>query len=140
LIFLSYSQHDANHFLADHIVDFTIPQINGQVETYRIWRDRDAIVPGQAWADAIQGALRQCDVVVAVLPTAFSEEVANEIRMAMELHKPIVPATFRVSNLQGLLAAYGIGHLHALVMQDVNGPGIFKFRDELARSLSNSAP
>ena len=58
------------------------------------WRDKSQLVPGRRWTRDIEKAIRECDVMVAILSGA-SYESANcedEHLLARDLRKPIIPA------------------------------------------------
>jgi tetratricopeptide (TPR) repeat protein len=85
-VFLSYSRRDDERANA--------LQAALEHEGIRVWRDVEGIDAGEVWRARITEAVRNCDAfVLAVSAVSIGrEEVLNEVALAGEFHKPILPA------------------------------------------------
>jgi len=98
-IFVSYRREDTPH-AAERVFDHLSDRYKGSV-----FRDIDSIKPGAPVRNAIGAALKQCEVVIAIVGpnwlgqnadgsvriTAPQDWVRNEIEMALQLGIPIIP-------------------------------------------------
>src|SRR5438067_7470788 len=84
-VFLSYSSTDRDRALA--IADAL------QQAGVRVWLDRRSIPAGASWDAAIVRAIRDCTVflVLCTEPAMRSSNVHQEIRLALEERRPVVP-------------------------------------------------
>jgi hypothetical protein len=66
-----------------------------------IWLDQLDIKLGQHWDRAIEEALEGCACLLVVLSpdSAASENVLDEVGLALDLHKPVVPVRSRACNI-----------------------------------------
>lgn len=97
--FVSYSRYDWDGFVSGLVSD-----LNKASQT--VWVDRDYILGGDDWLDAIGEALNVCDILLLVLsPEAIaSRNVRTEYRYFFKQEKPIVPIMYRQVDLPFELA------------------------------------
>lgn len=96
-VFISYSQKDKEiaqgvaHFLEDNGI--------------RCWLDYRDIGVGEVWAETIKNAIRDSTVVIAILSEHYnnSPSCENEIALAAQWEKPIIPIKFDNSELSDVL-------------------------------------
>ncbi len=119
-VFLSYSRRDDERVNA--------LQAALEQEGIRVWRDVEGIDAGEAWRARITDAVRNCDALVLAV-TARSirrDEVLNEVALAGEFHKPILPAfldtvdTGIPDELRGVLSRLNRAELHKDFAAGVN--------------------
>src|SRR5712692_1106244 len=84
-VFLSYASPDRDRVLAlaDRLEAVGI----------RVWVDRRNIVGGSSWDAAIVEAIRRCAVLAVLCSQAAmaSPNVLQELRLAQQLRKPVLP-------------------------------------------------
>jgi hypothetical protein len=92
-VFISYSHNDA-------------PFVSMLTSTFRLrgieyWRDIEQIKPGDVWDEKIHYALKDAERLLVVLSedAMASDEVSNEWRYALTLHKPIIPVYLRTCEI-----------------------------------------
>ena len=93
LCFLSYSRSDE---------DFALRLAKDlQSRGVEMWVDRFSIRPSEHWDRAIERAIRGCRNVIAVLSprSVASENVADEISLAIDAGKPIIPVVIEPCDL-----------------------------------------
>ncbi len=91
--FLSYSRSDE---------DFALRLAKDlQSRGVEMWVDRFNIRPSEHWDRAIERAIRGCRTVIAVLSprSVASENVADEISLAIDAGKPIIPVVIEPCDL-----------------------------------------
>jgi len=91
--FLSYSRSDE---------DFALRLAKDlQARGVEMWVDRFSIRPSEHWDRAIERAIRGCRTVIAVLSprSVASENVADEISLAIDAGKPIIPVVIEPCDL-----------------------------------------
>jgi hypothetical protein len=93
LCFLSYSRSD-EEFALRLAKDL-------QSRGVEMWVDRFSIRPSEHWDRAIERAIRGCRNVIAVLSprSVASENVADEISLAIDAGKPIIPVVIEPCDL-----------------------------------------
>jgi FOG: WD40 repeat len=118
-IFVSYSHRDADYVerLTWYLVELG----------FQVWTDQ-GLPPGAQWVRTIEEQIRACAVLVPVMSphSAVSDWVTNEILLAQQLGKPIMPV---------LLAGHPFTALLSVQYEDVRGgrlPSAY-FIEELAR-------
>src|SRR5690348_5021815 len=81
-IFVSYAQEDANR--VDEFVHLLASQLGYIDAPVDLWMDREALRPGEQWADAIQAALLDSvGMLVFVSPASMASEwVRRELEAA----------------------------------------------------------
>jgi len=93
ICFLSYSRSDE---------DFALRLARDlQARGVDMWVDRFSIRPSEHWDRAIERAIRSCRNVIAVLSprSVASENVADEISLAIDAGKPIIPVVIEPCDL-----------------------------------------
>jgi len=93
ICFLSYSRSD-EEFALRLAKDL-------QARGVEMWVDRFSIRPSEHWDRAIERAIRGCRNVIAVLSprSVASENVADEISLAIDAGKPIIPVVIEPCDL-----------------------------------------
>jgi len=106
-IFISYSSNDKNY--ADAVCNFL------EARGIRCWIAPRDIPAGTNWAGAINGAMHNVKAMLLIFTTASNEsnQVLNEVNLATDYNKPIIPLRKENSELSSELAYY-IKRLHWL--------------------------
>jgi hypothetical protein len=96
-VFISYSRKD------QEFVNRLASDLNEKVTG--VWFDQSDIQAGQRWRDQIEQGIRDCKVVILVLSpdSVASQYVKQEINLALEKRKRIIPILYRPVNLTGSL-------------------------------------
>ena len=92
-VFISYSRADS-----DFVNDLATRLREAGC---KVWQDISGLRGGEAWASAIDRAVRDSDALIVVLSpdSSASEWVQKETLLAMKLHKPIVPILLRETEI-----------------------------------------
>ena len=90
IAFVSYSRDDWDGFVSGLVSDLSSA-------SQQVWLDRNYILGGDDWLDAVGEALDVCDTLLLVLsPNALqSRNVKTEYRYFFHQQKPIIPVLYR---------------------------------------------
>jgi len=90
IAFISYSREDWDEFVSELVTELSSA-------SQRVWLDRDYILGGDDWMNAIGEALNVCDILILVLsPEALkSRNIRMEYRYFLRQEKPIIPILYR---------------------------------------------
>jgi hypothetical protein len=97
-IFVCHAAHDRSW--AEWISDYLLGH------GFDVWRDDVAIPAGESWLVSIGQALRQSNVMIAVMSPAFfkSEWAQTETASAAAMKMPIIPVMVEQCEIKGLLS------------------------------------
>jgi TIR domain-containing protein len=100
-LFISYRVADTTTFV-DHLYD----RLRQEFGETNVFRDNDALGPGEKWTETLESEVRKCDLLLAVIGPTWLEAhdeahrrrldqpddwVRKEILLALELKIPIIP-------------------------------------------------
>lgn len=108
LVFLSYAWSDQQ----------AAREIEGRLTAAgcQVWRDEEALEPGDSWRSGIERAIERADIVVVLISEAAkaSENVGDELAYARLLKVRIVPVPLSTEKMPLILA-----RLHWVRAKDV---------------------